>query len=175
MRGSSVGLIGGAGMSVPSIRTYCAADLPEIAAIWNEVVLSGNAFPQEEPLTVAEAERFFAAQSRTSVACLDGHVAGVAILHPNNVGRCGHIANASYAVSSRFRGRGIGEALVRDCLQNGHSYGFRVLQFNAVVSTNTAAIRLYEKLGFVRLGTIPGGFRDKNGDYLDIYPYYHLL
>lgn len=106
MRGSSVGLIGGAGMSVPSIRTYCAADLPEIAAIWNEVVSSGNAFPQEEPLTVAEAERFFAAQSRTSVACLDGHVAGVAILHPNNVGRCGHIANASYAVSSRFRGAG---------------------------------------------------------------------
>ncbi|MGN0844419.1 MAG: GNAT family N-acetyltransferase [Kiritimatiellia bacterium] len=162
-------------MSGLTIRTYGAMDLPEITAIWNEVVEAGNAFPQEAPLTVAEAECFFASQSRTSVACLDGCIAGLAILHPNNVGRCGHIANASYAVASRFRGQGIGEALVRDCLQNGRLYGFRVLQFNAVVATNTAAIKLYEKLGFKRLGTIPGGFRDKHGDYLDIYQYFHTL
>lgn len=162
-------------MSVPMIRTYGAMDLPEMTAIWNEVVEAGNAFPQEAPLTIAEAERFFAAQSRTSVACLDGSIAGLSILHPNNVGRCGHIANASYAVASRFRGRGVGEALVRDCLQNGRQYGFRVLQFNAVVATNTAAIKLYEKLGFTRLGIIPGGFRDKHGEFLDIYPYFHTL
>lgn len=79
------------------------------------------------------------------------------ILHPNNVGRCGHIANASYAVATSMRGCGVGELLVRDSLVAGAALGFRILQFNAVVCTNKATIRLYEKLGFVRLGIIPDG------------------
>lgn len=153
------------------VRPYTEADLPALRDIWNAVVEAGDAFPQEEPLTEETARVFFAGQTRTAVALLDGEPAGLFILHPNNVGRCGHIANASYAVSARFRGKGIGEALVRACLACGASLGFRVLQFNAVVATNVAAIRLYEKLGFTRLGCIPGGFRDCAGQYRDIYPY----
>ena len=97
------------------------------------------------------------------------------ILHPNNVGRCGHISNASYAVGSNARGRGIGKALVIDSLKKAKDFGFGILQFNAVVSTNLAARRLYEKLGFVQLGTIPRGFLMKNGEYEDICPYYFDL
>ena len=97
------------------------------------------------------------------------------ILHPNNVGRCGHIANASYAVAGAARGRHIGEALVRDCLAAGRAAGFRVLQFNAVVATNLHARHLYERLGFVPLGTVPGGFRLPDGSYADICLYYHTL
>ena len=104
-----------------------------------------------------------------------GKVLGLYILHPNNVGRCGHICNASYAVSKKARGLHIGEKLVLDCLKEGKKHGFGVLQFNAVVATNLHARHLYERLGFIQLGTIPKGFRMKDGHYEDICPYYHTL
>ena len=139
--------------------------------IWNGVVAAGNAFPQETPLDERSGAEFFAGQSRSAVALCDGRIEGLYILHPNNIGRCGHICNASYAVAPSARGHGVGEALVRDCLAAGAALGFRVLQFNAVVATNTAARKLYEKLGFKQLGTIPGGFRLDSGRYEDICPY----
>lgn len=101
-----------------------------------------------------------------------GEILGLYILHPNNVGRCGHICNASYAVSVKKRGQHIGEKLVLDCIQQAHAIGFRILQFNAVVASNASARHLYEKIGFRQLGTIPGGFRLKSGEYEDICPYY---
>ena len=104
-----------------------------------------------------------------------GEILGLYILHPNNVGRCGHICNASYTVSSRARGLHIGEKLVKDCMEQGRRHGFRILQFNAVVESNIHARHLYVRLGFVRLGTIPGGFRMKDGHYENICPYYHEL
>ena len=157
------------------IRKYTDRDLPEMTRIWNEVVEDGIAFPQEELLDEKSGAEFFAAQSYTSVAEENGKVFGLYILHPNNVGRCGHICNASYAVSSEARGRHIGEQLVMDCLKKGKELGFRVLQFNAVVESNTHARHLYERLGFTQLGTIPGGFRMKDGHYENICPYYHEL
>ena len=143
--------------------------------IWNEIVEEGIAFPQEELLDEVSGEAFFASQSYTGVAEEDGEIVGLYILHPNNVGRCGHICNASYAVSSKLRGKHIGEKLVQDCLVKGKELGFRVLQFNAVVETNTHARHLYERLGFTQLGTIPGGFRMKDGHYENICPYYREL
>lgn len=157
------------------VREYTKGDLPEMIRIWNEVVDEGVAFPQEEMLDAAGGEAFFASQSYSGVAVEDGKVYGLYILHPNNIGRCGHICNASYAVSSEARGRHIGEMLVKDCLRTGREIGFRVLQFNAVVESNVHARHLYERLGFVQLGTIPGGFRMKDGHYENICPYYHKL
>ena len=159
------------------IRPYQDADLPFMNQIWNEVVEDGIAFPQEDLLNEETGKEFFAAQTYTAVAedTDTGKVLGLYILHPNNVGRCGHICNASYAVSSRARGLHIGEKLVSDCLVQGKLHGFRVLQFNAVVASNTHARHLYERLGFVQLGVIPGGFRMKDGHYEDICPYYHTL
>lgn len=157
------------------IREYIDQDLPQMNRIWNEVVEDGIAFPQEELLNQESGAKFFASQSYTAVAEEDGKIHGLYILHPNNIGRCGHICNASYAVSSDVRGRHIGEQLVLDCLRKGRELGFRVLQFNAVVESNTHARHLYERLGFVQLGTIPGGFRMKDGYYENICPYYHEL
>lgn len=156
------------------IRPYTEADIAAMRGIWNEVVEEGAAFPQEEPLDAEGGKAFFAAQSHCGVAEDEetGRIVGLYILHPNNIGRCGHIANASYAVSSSCRGRHIGEQLVRDCMARGKEIGFRVLQFNAVVATNLRARRLYEHIGFTGLGTIPGGFRQKDGSYADICPYY---
>ncbi len=158
-----------------TIREYNAQGLQDMISIWNEVVEEGIAFPQEECLTINTGADFFASQTYTAVADENGSVLGLYILHPNNIGRCGHICNASYAVASAARGKHIGEALVKDCLVQAKAYGFGILQFNAVVESNVHARHLYERLGFVPLGVIPGGFRMKDGRYDNICPYYHLL
>lgn len=156
------------------VRKYTRADLPEMIKIWNSVVIDGNAFPQRDLLDEISGEQFFASQSHCGVAVDDGIICGLYILHPNNVGRCAHICNASYAVAKDKRGFGIGEALVRDCMTAAVNCGYKILQFNAVVAENTAARRLYEKLGFIQLGTIKGGFLSDDG-YKDICPYYITL
>ncbi|MDE6261326.1 MAG: GNAT family N-acetyltransferase [Oscillospiraceae bacterium] len=159
------------------VRAYKKTDLDAMIQIWNEVVDEGIAFPQEELLNDKTGAEFFASQTYTAVAEDENShaVHGLYILHPNNVGRCGHICNASYAVSSKSRGRHIGEMLVLDCLHQAKRFGFTVLQFNAVVESNIHARHLYERLGFVPLGIIPKGFRIKDGHYENICPYYHEL
>ena len=160
-----------------AIREYESNDAKDAALIWNEVVEDGVAFPQEEFLTEQSGDEFFRAQTRTAVAVdLDTKkLLGLYILHPNNIGRCGHIANASYAVSRGARGLHIGEKLVLDCLAEAKRAGFSIMQFNAVVATNLHALHLYKRLGFTPLGTIPRGFRMKDGHYEDIVVHYKEL
>ena len=159
------------------VREYKEEELTELIRIWNEVVEDGVAFPQEELLDEKTGKDFFAGQTYTAAAIdkATGKIYGLYILHPNNVGRCGHICNASYAVDKSARGLHIGEKLVKDCLEQGKKHGYRVLQFNAVVASNVHARHLYERLGFKQLGVIPEGFRMKDGHYEDICPYYHTL
>ena len=158
------------------VRHYNQQDLQAMIAIWNEIVEDGIAFPQEEILDLHTGADFFSAQSYVGVAEDDElGIVGLYILHPNNVGRCGHICNASYAVSSSCRGKHIGEALVKDCIKQAKTTGFAILQFNAVVESNIHARHLYERLGFVQIGTIPKGFRMKDGHFENICPYYYML
>ena len=159
------------------VREFNENNIQAANEIWNEVVEDGVAFPQEECLTEKSGLEFFKSQSYTGIAYDEetGDIVGLYILHPNNVGRCGHICNASYAVKSTQRGKQIGEILVTDCLKKAKEIGYGVLQFNAVVATNQYALKLYKKLGFVQLGVIPNGFRMKDGTYEDIIPHYHIL
>lgn len=159
-----------------TVREYGENDIQSMISVWNEVVRDGVAFPQTEELSLESGKKFFAEQTCCAVATDENdEVLGMYILHPNNVGRCGHICNASYAVSSSARGKGAGRMLVSDCLERAKNYGFKILQFNAVVRTNTPARKLYESLGFVSLGIIPKGFLMKDGHYEDICPYYKEL
>ena len=159
-----------------TIRKFEQKDIAKMTEIWNQVVEDGVAFPQEEYLDEKGAAEFFAAQTVSAVAEDEqGNVKGLYILHPNNIGRVGHIANASYAVDRNCRGEHIGELLVKDCLEQAKVNGYRVLQFNAVVASNIHALHLYKRLGFVDLGIIPGGFRNKDGVYEDIHVMYHNL
>ena len=159
------------------VRAYEKRDLGAMIRIWNEVVEEAKAFPQEELLNEVTGAEFFASQTYSAVAEdeNDHKIYGLYILHPNNVGRCGHICNASYAVSSKSRGQHIGEKLVLDCLHQAKEHAFKILQFNAVVESNTHARHLYERLGFIQLGTIPKGFRMKDGHFENICPYYYEL
>lgn len=143
------------------IRAYQSKDAALAAQIWNEVVADGNAFPQDTEMTADAANHFFLEQTYTGIAeDTETHeILGLYILHPNNVGRCGHICNASYAVRKNIRGLYIGEKLVLDCLKMAKEKQFRILQFNAVVATNTHALHLYERIGFKNLAQ----FREVSG------------
>lgn len=157
------------------IRECRKEDIPFMVEIWNTVVEEANAFPQVNNLEPSEAEEFFTTQSYTGVAVHGEEILGLYILHPNNIGRCGHISNASYAVKAGSRGFKIGEKLVRHSLKKAGELGFQIMQFNAVVNTNKTAINLYEKIGFTRLGIIPEGFMLGDGTYTDIILYYIKL
>ncbi|MDD3337779.1 MAG: GNAT family N-acetyltransferase [Lachnospiraceae bacterium] len=159
------------------VREFRNEDIHKAIEIWNQVVEDGVAFPQIDKLTVDTGLEFFQSQSYTGIAYDEetGQIAGLYILHPNNIGRCGHICNASYAVSSNMRGHHIGERLVLDCLKMAKEFKFGIMQFNAVVKSNKAALALYKKLGFVQLGVIPDGFMLKDGSFEDIIPHYHIL
>lgn len=157
------------------VREYTHADIPAMTKIWNEVVMAGEAFPQDEPLNYENGADFFKSQSRCGVYEEHGRILGLYILHPNNVGRCGHICNASYAVTGAARGKGIGRILVLDSLAQAAGLGFGIMQFNAVVFDNHAARKLYPELGFRELGVIHKGFRAKNGAMKDICLYWRPL
>lgn len=159
------------------IREFQDSDIREVVEIWNEVVEDGIAFPQMDTLTETSGLVFFKSQTVTMVAkdSETKDILGLYILHPNNVGRCGHIANTSYAVKSTKRGLHIGEKLVIDSLKKAKEAGFKILQFNAVVATNYGALHIYEKLGFVKLGVIPKGFLMKDLHYEDIVLMYYEL
>lgn len=161
-----------------TIREYRQEDIKDAIAIWNQVVEDGVAFPQLENLDEESGHEFFLEQSYAGIAVDDeneGRIVGLYILHPNNVGRCGHICNASFAVDNQCRGKKIGEKLVKDCLKKAKELKFGILQFNAVVASNKHALALYKKLGFTQLGVIPNGFLLKDGTYEDIIPHYYEL
>ena len=128
------------------IRKFEDKDLPAMIGIWNEIVDEGIAFPQEELLDINTGKAFFESQTYTAVAEIDGTIAGLYILHPNNVGRCGHICNASYAVSSAVRGQHIGEKLFEHVKSEAKRLGCYEVTLN-VWEGNDSARGFYDKMG----------------------------
>ena len=94
-------------------------------------------------------------------------VVGMFVLRPNHPGPGAHVANASYAVRADRRGLGLGRAMGEASLERARALGYAAMQFNIVVSTNHAAVRLWRSLGFRVLGTVPGGFRLPSGERVD--------
>lgn len=155
-----------------TIREFKEKDIFQMIDIWNQIVEMGDSFPQKEFLNFESAKLFFSEQTFVGVFEKGNKILGLYILHPNNLGRCNHIANASYAVLKGERGKHIGEKLIQHSKEMAIKKGFRILQFNAVTITNTGALYLYKKLGFSQLGVIPGGFLAKENKYIDIIPHY---
>src|SRR5882672_5389092 len=124
----------------------------------------------------ARSSIWMAAAVRTYVACVDGdRVAGTYILKPNQQGPGAHVANAGYMVSDEYSGRGIGKAMCAHSLDEARSLGFEAMQFHSVVSTNHAAIHLWQKMGFSIVGTVPRAFRHREFGLVDIYVMHRFL
>jgi ribosomal protein S18 acetylase RimI-like enzyme len=111
--------------------------------------------------------------SSTGIQGLD--IVGTYILRPNQSGGGSHVANAAFMVAPDARGLGVGRAMGEHCLSEARRLGFRAIQFNFVVSTNESAVRLWEKLGFKIVGTLPGAFRHPEKGYIDVYVMYRSL
>jgi L-amino acid N-acyltransferase YncA len=143
------------------IRDADRADLPAIVPIFREVVAAGEtyAYPEDLDDEGIAALWLVGPPSRCVVAVEDdGTVVGTATTGPNRPGRGAHVATASFMVDRAARGRGVGRALGTEALRWARAQGFAAMQFNAVVETNTAAVRLWESLGFAIMTTIPEAY-----------------
>ena len=96
-------------------------------------------------------------------------------MHDNFSGRGNHISNALYAIKEEFRGKGIGKMLAKHSIKTSKECGYKAMQFNSVVSTNIASIRLWESLGLIRAGQIKNAFIKDNNEVADIYIYHKLF
>jgi len=109
------------------------------------------------------------------VAESDGQVVGTYILRPNQPALGSHVANAALMVLPAARGSGIGRGMGEHSLAEARRLGFRAMQFNFVVSTNEAAVRLWQQLGFQIVGTFPGAFRHAQLGFVDAYVMFRML
>lgn len=145
-----------------TVRDYEDADWPLVWPVIEQVVRAGDTFPFPVDLTEAEARAIWLENGpggRVTVA-LDGDADGAPILGTAKMGRNrpgpgSHVSTASYMVAAEARGAGVGRALVVDSLEWARETGYAAMQFNAVVETNTGAVKLYESLGFTVVGTVP--------------------
>lgn len=150
------------------IRPANDADFGAIWNIFRAIIAAGDTYVQDETFTEAEARQMWLGPGvRCFVACDDERIVGAYKLLPNRAGRGAHIANGSYIVDANSRGMGVGRGMVEHSLKEAKQLGYHALQFNFVVSTNTGAITLYERLGFQILARIPNAFRHDELGYVD--------
>lgn len=159
------------------IRRAVERDCDAIWNIFHEVVAAGDTYALDPNISRDDALAYwFAPGTHTYVAEEpDIGVTGTYILRPNQSGGGSHVANAGFMVSARARGQGIGRVMAEHCLSEAGRLGFRAMQFNYVISTNTAAIRLWQDLGFKIVGTLPGAFRHPEKGYVDVLVMYRSL
>jgi L-amino acid N-acyltransferase YncA len=158
------------------IRPATEADRNAIWNIFHEVVAAGDTYALDPHMSREDALAYwFSPGSHTYVAEADGGINGTYILRPNQSGGGSHVANAAFMVPASARGEGIGRAMAEHCLKEARRLGFHAMQFNFVISTNTAAIGLWQDLGFEIVGTLPGAFRHPQKGYVNVYVMYRSL
>ena len=151
------------------IRPFEAADWPAVWALLEPVFRAGETFPHDPAITEAEAQVAWVERSQAVMVAVDasGELVGTYYLRPNSLALGAHVANAGYVVAEQARRRRIGSRLCQHSLQAARRLGFRAMQFNLVVSTNSAGIRCWQRNGFQVVGTLPGAFLHKRLGYVD--------
>jgi L-amino acid N-acyltransferase YncA len=146
------------------------SDFEEIWRIFKDVIKDGDTYANDDKTTKKQAyEKWITEPSKTFVAKENNIILGVYLIKPNRVGRSAHIANASYLVDKKARGKGVGKALGIHSIAMAKKLHFKAIQFNHVVSSNLAAINLWKSLGFEIIGTIPSAFNHKHLGYVDAH------
>jgi L-amino acid N-acyltransferase YncA len=159
-----------------TIRAATDADRDAIWNIFHEIIAAGDTYAFDPQMGRKEALAYwFRADTHTYVAEKDGCVVGTYILRPNQSGPGSHVANAAFMVARDAEGAGVGGRMAEHCLSEARRMGFRGMQFNFVISTNTRAIHLWNQLGFKIVGTLPGAFRHSEKGYVDVYVMYRSL
>lgn len=160
-----------------TVRLFRDADWPAVWRILEPVFRAGDTYSFASDISEEEAHRAWVeTPSATFVAEDDaGQILGTYYIKPNQPGQGSHVCNCGYVVSSAARGMGIATLMCRHSQEEAVRRGFRSMQFNLVVSTNEGAVRLWKKLGFEIIGTLPGAFRHPAHGYVDAYVMYKTL
>jgi L-amino acid N-acyltransferase YncA len=159
-----------------AVRRLASGDMTEVFAIFEPIAKDGSTYVHDESTTDgAFAEYWTGRGGEQWVASVDGRIVGSYTLRPNHPGRGAHVATASYIVAESARGKGVGLALGTHSLERARALGFVAMQFNCVVSTNEAAVRLWKRLGFETVGSLPGAFRLRGGRDVDAYVMFRRL
>lgn len=148
------------------IRPATEEDWPRIWPFFDATVQEGETYAFPADLTIESGRGWWMERPPGETVVLEDDLPGAgpsilgsAKMGPNRPGHGDHIGTASFMVAPPARGRGVGRALGEHVVQWHRDRGFRGIQFNAVVETNTAAVRLWQSLGFEIIGTVPGAFR----------------
>jgi GNAT superfamily N-acetyltransferase len=159
------------------IRVATTEDWPAIYPFWAAIVEAGETYAYPENLSADEAEPLWMAPApgRTVVAVAGDRVVGSAKMGPNRPGRGAHIATASFMVDPAYTRRGVGRALGVHVLDWARRSGYHGMQFNAVVETNTAAVRLWQDLGFTIMTTVPEAFDHRTKGRVGLHVMYQKL
>lgn len=158
------------------IRPSTPADNDAIWSIFHSVVITGSTYAFSPDITREEALQIWVTYpNATYVAEKDGHVVGSYFIKTNQPGLGSHVCNAGYMVDPTARRMGIGKALCEHSLVIAKELGYRAMQFNFVVATNHAAIKLWQAMGFAIIGTIPEAFRHTEHGYTDAHIMHRLL
>lgn len=159
------------------IRRAAAEDWPRIHPFFAAIVEEGETYAFPPGLSLEQAQPWWMeAPPATTVVAVEGdEVLGSAKAGPNRPGRGAHVATASFMVAPEHRGRGVGRALAEHVLSWARAEGYRSMQFNAVVETNTGAVRLWQELGFQVVGTVPEAFDSRQHGLVGLHVMFRRL
>jgi L-amino acid N-acyltransferase YncA len=159
-----------------NIRPATHADDEAIWRIFHAVIAPGDTYLFDPRMSREDALAYwFRAGARPHVAESGGKIVGSYTFAPNQPGLGSHVANAAFMVAAEARGQGLGYSLGEHCLGEARRAGFLAMQFNFVVSTNESAVRLWQKLGFRIIGTVPGAFRHAKLGFVDVHVMFRRL
>ena len=150
------------------IRPLEVSDWPTFLPILQQVAHDAETYAMD-PEIGAEAAREYWSGAHLVIAVEGGETLGSATMGPNRDAQGSHVGTASFMVAGRHRGSGVGRALGEYVVGWHRQQGFRAIQFNAVVETNTSAVRLWKSLGFAIIGTVPEAFRRPDGSYVGLH------
>ena len=159
-----------------NIRKANASDLDLLWDLFNGIIEEKIYYPYLPGTPRAKLEKVWINASNLAyIAEYQGQAAGAYILRPNQDGYGAHIANGAYMVAPKYRKLGIGRKLAVHSLDSARKAGYKGMQYNLVVSTNTAAVKLWQDIGFEIIATVPGGFKHYNKGYVDAFIMFQKL